>query len=235
MLKKVASKPSLKPIAKRSVEDLTTEVIRAEILSGALRSGSRLTEMQLSGQLEVSRATIRTALHQLVSEDLVVQVPYTGWMVASLTAEDAWELYTLRGSLESLGARLAARNLTVEGRRDIEEALAGLRRTARRKSAADIAEADFAFHKQIILLARHVRLTRQYNLVEQQVRLSILSSNALLGDLTSVVAQHEPIAQAILNGSADEAARLAEAHNHSEGEKLVSHLRRAQILLVGTA
>lgn len=45
-----------------------------------------------------------------MSEGLVKQKPYSGWEVASSTSEDAWELYTLRSSLEDLTAQLAAAN-----------------------------------------------------------------------------------------------------------------------------
>ena len=98
----------LAPITRRSAESLALDRLRQAIIGGALPAGSRLTEMALAEQLATSRATIRTALHHLVAEGLAVQVPYTGWMVTSLTANDAWELVTLRASFESLAASLAA-------------------------------------------------------------------------------------------------------------------------------
>src|SRR4030081_3333415 len=97
----------LKPIQKRSAEVQATDALREQILRGGARPGSRLTEIGLSQQLGLSRSTIRTALQRLANEGLVVQEPYTDWQVASLSGADAWELYTLRASLEALGARLA--------------------------------------------------------------------------------------------------------------------------------
>jgi DNA-binding GntR family transcriptional regulator len=95
----------LKPIRKRSAEAQATDALRDQILRGGARPGSRLTEIGLSQQLSLSRSTVRTALHQLANEGLVVQEPYTDWQVASLSGADAWELYTLRASLEALDHR----------------------------------------------------------------------------------------------------------------------------------
>src|ERR1700694_3660452 len=105
----------LKPIQKRSAEAQATDALRDQILGGGARPGSRLTEIGLSQQLSLSRSTIRTALHQLANEGLVVQVPYTDWQVASLSGADAWDLYTLMASLEELGNRARVGALTQQG------------------------------------------------------------------------------------------------------------------------
>ncbi|RTL49786.1 MAG: GntR family transcriptional regulator [Bradyrhizobiaceae bacterium] len=214
----------MKAVVKRSAEHLTTRALRNEIVSGKLGPMSRLREIELSEKLQVSRATIRAALHQLTAEGLIVQVPYTGWTVMTLTARDAWELYTLRASLEGLAAKLAAAELTDEDRLQLEAAFARLAKAAKARAPQDVAEADFAFHNAIISAAKHRRLSQQYRFVEQQVRLSIISSNALLSDIRSIIPQHEPILEAILSGKPSKAASVAEAHNQSEGMKLVEHL-----------
>ena len=215
-------------VLKRSAEAQATEILREQILSGNMRPGARLTEMQLAEQLEVSRATVRTALHQLAVEGLIVQTPYTGWSVMTLTAHDAWELYTLRASLEGLAARQATTALDAAGRAELERAFKRLSKASARGSRAKTAEADFALHMTIIQLAGHQRLAQLYRLVEQQVRVSIASVNALLPDLSSIIDQHQPIVDAILSGRADDAVRYAEAHNLTEGERLRAHLSLQQ-------
>jgi DNA-binding GntR family transcriptional regulator len=216
----------MKPIAKKSIESQATDALRSEIMSGRFEPGGRLTEMQLAGQLAVSRATIRTALHHLVGEGLVVQVPYTGWAVAELTPHDAWELFTLRAAMEGLAAKLATERLTAEGEAQLQASLENLHRAAKTGSAKKTAGADFDFHNTIVLLAGHHRLAQQYRVVEQQVRLSIASSNALLSDLRTVIEQHQPIADAILGNRPERSVKLSEQHALSEGEKLVKNLEQ---------
>lgn len=226
---------SLQPIVKRTAESLAVEALKAHVLSGVVTPGQRLTEAALSAQLSVSRATVRTALHQLTLEGLVHQIPYTGWEVARLTAQDAWELYTLRSSLEALAARLAASRRTDQAKAMVSTALARLEHACRVGGSSAIADADFELHRTVIRLAQHRRLLAQYELIEQQTRLYIHSSDALISEPKEILAQHAPIAEAILAGRAALAARLSEKHNVEEGRKLVAHLKSGETHTHGTS
>lgn len=216
---------AIKPVQRRSVEAQAAESLRRSILLGALPPGTRLTEIKLSEQLEISRATVRTALQQLSKEGLIVQVPYTGWTVMTLSSHDAWELYTLRASLEALAARLVSERKSDIAARKLGKSLAALEDACRKRVQAQIAEADFGLHMAIVELSNHRRLAEQYRLVEQQVRIYIASSDALVADPEDIAAQHRPIVDAILAGDAESAMLFSERHNRSEGQKLVAHLR----------
>ena len=109
------------PIEKRSLNNAAADQLRQVIVTGAVAPGVRLTEVALAVRMNLSRGTIRAALQRLVTEGLVVQRPYAGWEVASLTSRDAWELYTLRGAFEALAARLAAENIDTTKRRTLME------------------------------------------------------------------------------------------------------------------
>ena len=144
----------LNPIKKRSTEALALDQLRAAIVGGSLAAGARLTEQDLSDRLGTSRATIRAALHHLVAEGLVVQVPYTGWMVISLTARDARELVSLRGSLECLAAELAAEAVDAEARGRLEAAFKALVAVAGAGKVLQASLADAAFHRAIVRVVR---------------------------------------------------------------------------------
>jgi DNA-binding GntR family transcriptional regulator len=215
----------MKPVVKQSAEVQAADILRSQILTGAIVAGARLTEQQLSDDLAVSRATVRTALHQLSQEGLIIQIPYTGWTVVSLTSIDAWELYTLRASLESLAARFAAISMDKSKRDALHQSMWTLLKACQGRDLFLAADADFALHESIVDLANHRRLSEQYRLVGQQIRMYIVSSDAIMPDLKKLALQHQPIVDAVLNGKPLEAAQLAEAHNISEGEVLVAHLK----------
>lgn len=222
----------LEPIARKSAESLALDRLRDAILTGTFVAGARLTETALADQLATSRATIRTALHHLVAEGLAVQVPYTGWMVTSLTANDAWELVTLRASFESLAASLAAERATTEARTSLDAAFDTLATSASSRKPTAMTTADFAFHRAIIAAAAHERLVEHYRRVSQQISILIASSNALMSDPAHLVDQHEPIYRAIISGEADKAATLARGHVEDEGAKLIAHLRSAETAMM---
>jgi DNA-binding GntR family transcriptional regulator len=219
----------LPPPELRGAEAMAVTALRRHIVSGGALPGARLTEQSLSDALRVSRATVRTALHQLTGEGLVKRIPYSGWEVMSLSAEDAWELFTLRASLEALATRLATETLTPAGRKAIQAAVERLVAACATGDYLAASDCDFGLHKAIVSLARHRRLSEQYQLVEQQIRLYIISSNALVQDMTDVVGQHTEMLAAIMQGDGRRAARLAEEHNEIQGGILVAHLRQLAV------
>ncbi|MFZ6649637.1 GntR family transcriptional regulator [Undibacterium sp. TJN25] len=212
-------------IEKRSLEVQAADAIRSRIISGDMAAGSRITEIRLSEEMNLSRGTIRSALTRLVGEGLVEQTPYSGWSVVALTARGAWELYTLRSSLETLAARLAAANLKDEDGSRLEAALQKLEAAAGTGKLDTVADADFALHKEIISISGHTRLKQQYQALEHQIRMYIAPSDALLKSADEVVSQHAPLVAAILARDPEKAAAIAAAHNLIEGQALVDHFK----------
>ena len=216
-------KPALRPVTKLSAENQCTVILRDYILSGRVKPGARLTEIALAEQLDVARATLRTSLHRLASEGMVVQIPYTGWHVTALTPKDVWELWTLRASLEGLAARLVAESMNGDFEARLNRAMDELVAACKSGNPVSASAADFALHRTIIELSGHDRLKSQYKQVEQQVRFFIVNSNSLLEDnLDEIIAQHRPIVDALVSGDGKAAAEEAWNHNQSEGEKLIS-------------
>ena len=224
-----SAKITIKKVHKRSTEAQAADRLREAIVSGDIPLGARLTEILVSEQVGVSRGTIRTAFHQLVQEGLLVQVPYTGWTVMTLSAHDAWELYTLRASLEALASRLVARH--VQGGEAGDALAAAFDRLKAACAGGDralIAAEDMNLHRTIVSLSGHGRLIDQYSLIEHQVRIYIQSSDALVSDPDDIVAQHRPIVEALLRGEEEAAVAAAAAHNEREGSILVRHLEEIE-------
>src|SRR3954471_13994278 len=81
------------------------DVLRQAILDFRLKPGQRLIERELIEQVGVSRTTIREVLRELAAEGLVTTIPQKGAIVVVPTAEEAAELYEVRGALDALAAR----------------------------------------------------------------------------------------------------------------------------------
>ena len=82
------------------------ERLRAAIIGGQLAPGQRLIERELTEMTGVSRTVVREVLRQLESEGLVAIIPHKGPVVRELSAGEARDLYTIRGALEGIAARL---------------------------------------------------------------------------------------------------------------------------------
>lgn len=82
------------------------ERLRTAIIGGQLAPGQRLIERELTEMTGVSRTVVREVLRQLESEGLVALIPHKGPVVRELSSAEARDLYTIRGALEGIAARL---------------------------------------------------------------------------------------------------------------------------------
>ena len=76
------------------------DVVRELILTNVYPPGTRLAEVELAGQLGVSRTPIREALRQLAAEGLVELPPNRGARVASTSSVELESIFELRSTLE---------------------------------------------------------------------------------------------------------------------------------------
>lgn len=212
---------SLQPIKKQPAEQLTADELRRLITRGEMPPGSRIVEASVAQQLDVSRGTLRAALHQLGQEGLVILTPYTGWTVMSIRPQDLWELYTLRATLESMAGKLAIEKLTPEGAQALEDTFEQLQLARHQDRPNDVVvECDFNIHKKIVELAGHQRLRNHYRMVEQQIRLFVASTYVDTKDPNITLDSHGAIVRAIVQRDVAAATHLLEEHSIGEGERV---------------
>lgn len=101
--------------------------LRKKILTGALSGGTRLFEVALAEELEISRTPLRDAMSRLAEEGLLDRAPNGGFAVRKFTFADVIDAIELRGVLEGTSARLAAeRGISQEAREKMEGILSRL-------------------------------------------------------------------------------------------------------------
>jgi len=98
--------------ANLTAQDLVLTSVREAILTAALPPGSRLRQEKLAEMFGTSRIPVREALRALEYEGLVSSIPYRGFTVTELDADDIEEVYDLRILLESHAIRLAVPLMT---------------------------------------------------------------------------------------------------------------------------
>ncbi len=79
-----------------------------QILSGILRPGERISELQAVETTGASRTPVRMALVRLEEEGLLEAIPSGGFTVKAFSERDILDSIELRGTLEGLAARFAA-------------------------------------------------------------------------------------------------------------------------------
>ena len=99
---------ALEPLRRDSTPERIASQLRSGIVSGRLRPGQALREVEVARQLGVSRGPVREAFQRLIQAGLLEAHPARGVFVPQLTAADMADVYLARGAVETTAARLLA-------------------------------------------------------------------------------------------------------------------------------
>ncbi|MEP3688171.1 MULTISPECIES: GntR family transcriptional regulator [Sulfitobacter] len=196
------------PDAKTGPTDAYSMILEA-IDIGTYRPGDRLVESELADRFGVSRTPIREALQRLETQSLLVR-DGRSLIVASLDHNQMAELYVVRGELEGLAARLAARHATAEEVRVLREMVDADNTLAGNPNA--LARANKRFHKQIHLASHNRYLVQQLDLVHRSMALMATSSLAVEGRGEIAQVEHDRIVQMIEARDEDGADQALRTH-----------------------
>src|ERR1700753_537257 len=86
--------------SKEGIPSEIVEKIREMITKGVLAPGVHLRQAELADQFGVSRVPVREALKLLAAESLVLHDQNRGFFVASVSSDEARQLYRIRQLLE---------------------------------------------------------------------------------------------------------------------------------------
>lgn len=200
---------SLATSAGRSGNTDAYSMILDAIDTGTYRPGDRLVESELAERFGVSRTPIREALQRLETQSLLAR-DGRSLIVASLDHNQMAELYVVRGELEGLAARLAARNATEEEVRLLREMVEA--DNALKDHPAALARANRRFHKQIHLASHNRFLVQQLDLVHRSMALMATTSLAVVGRGEIAQREHDSIVSAIEARDGDAADAALRAH-----------------------
>jgi DNA-binding GntR family transcriptional regulator len=153
------------------------EKLRQAIVEGTFAPGSRLVERKLCVMLDVSRTVVREILRQLEAEGWVINRPYKGPMVATISLEEARQMYEIRIALEGLAAKLCAIRATDEQIKRLEKVVEVMAVAARKSDIERQIKTIEQFY-EVLLEGAGNALMSSY-LASQRSRLARLRSLSL--------------------------------------------------------
>jgi GntR family transcriptional regulator, trigonelline degradation regulator len=133
-----------------TLRDLTTDKLREAIMAQRFKPGQHLVERDLCEQTGVSRSSVREALRHLEAEGLVERRGNRGLFVASITPDEARQIYEVRAAIEPEMARLFAARATEDDLAALSATLTALEHASRSRVIADYVRALDAFFDTLI-------------------------------------------------------------------------------------
>ncbi len=141
--------------APQTLRDIVQARMREAIIGGVFAPGERLVERPLCDQLGVSRTVVRETIRYLEAEGLVEIVPNKGPIVATLSWDQARQIYDVRLQLEGAAAAASAERQGPDFGAQLTDALGALQATMDDTTWAELLEATTHFYELIFLEAGH--------------------------------------------------------------------------------
>ena len=196
---------------RRTAHQYVHDALRVAILRGSLPGGTRLVQVDIARELQVSTTPVREALRSLATEGLLDLDPHRGAFVRSYDHAELVEIHELTKLLEPEAIRLAAACQDRAATLDRAERLA-----ARMEVEADVGrwvDLNREFHEALIACIDRVRLLRILTVLRDSVAPYV--GRALQDDgrrIEIANGHHRQLLALLRDGHGDRAAALASAH-----------------------
>jgi DNA-binding GntR family transcriptional regulator len=183
-------------------DGVVVPALREAIVEGVLAPGSRLSEVQVAKQLNVSRTPMREAFAQLEREGLVTVLPRVGAFVRSVSLRDVTEIYKVRMALECLAVQLAAERITALGRAQLDDVIETMQASVTAEDSLGYVDALDRFYSIVMTLADNRTLQATHASLIGPVRRLRRIAMARGGRMRASFDQTVRIKEAIVSGDA---------------------------------
>jgi DNA-binding GntR family transcriptional regulator len=216
----------------RSIAPAHQRIYRAlkeAILTGELKPGDVLSEVELAQRWEVSRTPIREAIRQLEQENLIRWSPRRGGVVPGITVASVRDLYEVREVLEALSARLLAERGAQEDVDAMKKLAAEIEAV---QNAGDYRSAimlDDELHRRMARATRNRVLESQSGRVLDRVVMARMMVRRDPGRIHEIVREHRALLDALDERDPEKAAELAAVHVRNARVRLMEMLQHSSV------
>lgn len=200
-------------------------IVREAILTGQYAPGQRLSEVDLSNRLSISRSPVRESLRKLADEGLVVIHPRRGAFVASFDLDEIRELMEFRQALDVMAAGLAAQRIGPQQLDLLQSALEAATSAHKAQSAAPPWQEDF--HILILRHSGNQKIFERGVEVHTQLHLVRFRSGARAGSAQEAHDEHQTVLDALRTGEPRSAERAMQVHLESARDRIERLVRQS--------
>ena len=210
----------------KSNTEIAVERLRNLIFSGDLGAGTDHLESELALKLGMSRTPVREAVVTLEGQGLLEVRPRKGVRIRPLSPSDMSEIYDVLTALESLAAHDAAqRGYSEQELGELASAIDRMDDALSRDDRESWAEADNAFHAELVRLGGNSRVRAIVAMMSDQVRRARQVTLYIRPVPTRSNQDHRGVLDAIRTGDPQTAYDIHHAHRKSAKKILMELLQ----------
>jgi len=194
----------------QSIVDQIYLELKRQVMVFELKPGARLNEVEIARSLGASRTPLREALNRLTAEGFLTFIPGKGFFCRILDAEEIFDLYEFRKSLEVSAVRLAIQRAKDEEIKELDEFLD---QTSEEEgyTVFQLVEFDEMFHERLMAMSRNREMLRVLRNINDRIKF-VRWIDMKRGSRTKTQAEHRSIVKAL--AARDEVACVAVLENH---------------------
>lgn len=196
----------------KPLREVVFETIRNAIISGSLKPGERLMEVQMAERLGVSRTPIREAIRKLELEGLIIMLPRKGAFVADLSVKDLTEVLEIRAALEGLAAGLAVTRISEAEIEELEIITLKFNKAIESDNVEELIALDIQFHEALFKATRNERLVQLNSNLREQVQRFREMYLKKANRSKETAKEHNDLLEAISSRDIGKAEKLARKH-----------------------
>ena len=215
---------------KQTLSEQIYQILRSDILSQRIPSGTKLTLKSLTERFEVSSTPVREALTRLSEEQLVSYYSNIGVNVVELSEDDLREIYEFMGDLDALAisyAAASAENID-KLKNDLSENInlssagpAGGSDIAKtylqpdftsEQAISDFIKLSDEFHLIFYNYCNNSRLVRSAERMRSQMSIAAYQYEKNTDHLITIHQEHVKIYESFSAGQYEESSRLMKQH-----------------------
>lgn len=197
--------------ASESVVDRVYGELRSMAIRFEFKPGERLHEGDLAKRLGVSRTPLREALHRLNIEGFLRISPGRGFFCRELDAQEIFDLYELRKSLEVAAVRLAAERASDADMETLYNALDDAGLIATDSAEIEQVELDETFHERLMMLSGNAEMLHVLRNVNARIRF-VRRTDMTIANRISTQQEHRLVLDCLRKRDADGAAAILTQH-----------------------
>jgi DNA-binding GntR family transcriptional regulator len=219
---------AFKKLDRNTLAKQVVREIRLQIFSGVFKPGKRVVETEIAEAMGISRGPVREAFAELKKEGLIVTYPRQGTYVRNFTIQDIREIYTLRALLEGYAVTLALENIKKQDLDWLQGILNQVSEAAGKKDVIETARLNMQFHRKILDLSGHKRLSDTWKSLLAQTQMLSAMTTEFYTNLIDIRKSHETLLKALMTGNKEHNKKCFENHILISMNELIDYLSKMQ-------
>jgi DNA-binding GntR family transcriptional regulator len=207
-------------IVKKTYKDQVVGHVYQLLLTGELGPGDQLKESLLAEQMGISRAPIREAMKELITNGLVDYRPQVGNFIPVLSPKQIIDSYTTRGVLEGYAVMATYAQFSGEEIEKLETLTKQMEASAKKKNHKMVVEAGGEFHDLLISKNDNVQLLEYTDRLSLKLHVLFYKHWGRLYDPSEIGSRHRAIVEGIQSENPDQIELVVRQHYVETGTKI---------------